>query len=119
MNGLCAQIRNEASLGYSMQKGEYSRIQLGWSLMPVSIVLAMHKAETELKMCHFSSGKNERQAEINFKNKFFSTKDADLFLFPYKRVQEILSVPKSGFLRSNEEHPTNFLKNTREAFKFN
>lgn len=40
--------RNEASLGYSMQKGEYSRIKSGWSLMPVSIVLAMHKAETEL-----------------------------------------------------------------------
>lgn len=81
-------------------------IKLGGSLMPVSIVMAVHKAETELKMCHF---KNERQAKINLK-KFFSTKDAGLSLFSYKRVQVILSVPKSGFLRSNEEHPNNFLK---------
>ena len=109
MNGLCVQIRNETSLGYSMPKGEHSMIKLGGSLMPVSIVMAMHKAETELKMCHFNSGKNERQAKINPK-KFFSTKEADLFLFSYKRVQVILSVPKSGFLRSNEEHPNNFLK---------
>ena len=64
MNGLCVQIRNEDSLGYSMRKGEHSMVKLGGSLMPVSILLAMHKAETELKRCHFNLGKNERQAKI-------------------------------------------------------
>lgn len=42
-----------------MQNEEHRVIKSGRPLMPVSIVLAIHKAETKLKIYHFNSGKTK------------------------------------------------------------